>query len=105
MVADSGNGAHLLYRVDEPAEDNGLFSKCLQSLDEIFSDDVVDIDTTVHNPARIFKLYGTWACKGDSTEDRPHRISKILSQPKELEIVPHDLLVNLADDVQVGTPL
>ena len=105
VVADSGNGAHLLYRVDEPAEDNGLFSKCLQSLHERFSDDVVDIDTTVHNPARIFKLYGTWACKGDSTEDRPHRLSRILNSPDELEIVPHDLLVNLADDVQVGTPL
>ena len=99
VAADSGNGAHLLYRVDEPAEDNGLFSKCLQSLHERFSDDAVDVDTTVFNPARIFKLYGTWACKGSSTEDRPHRLSKILSAPKELEIVPHDLLVNLAEDV------
>ena len=99
VAADSGNGAHLLYRVDEPAEDNGLFSKCLQSLHERFSDDAVDVDTTVFNPARIFKLYGTWACKGSSTEDRPHRLSKILSAPKDLEIVPHDLLVNLAEDV------
>ena len=98
VAADSGNGAHLLYRIQEPTQDNGLISRCLQALAERFSYDAVEIDRTVFNPARIYKLYGTWACKGESTTDRPWRMSKILSAPDELETVPHDLLAGLAED-------
>ena len=47
--------------------------------------DDVDIDLTVYNPARICKLYGTMARKGDSTVDRPHRRSCILETPASLE--------------------
>jgi hypothetical protein len=68
IKADSGNGAHLLYRIDLPANDNGLVKRCLEALSARFGDDKVIIDTSVHNPARIWKLYGTRACKGNSTE-------------------------------------
>ncbi|MCZ2416037.1 MAG: hypothetical protein LC132_00565, partial [Burkholderiales bacterium] len=36
------------------------------------------------------------AKKGDSVADRPHRRSRILSSPENLEIVPKELLVQLA---------
>ena len=53
-----------------------------------FSDADVTVDISVYNAARIVKLHGTMCCKGDSTDDRPHRRSQILSVPNELIPVP-----------------
>ena len=82
VVADSGNGGHLLFAIDLPAEDGGMVEKCLKALHARFSDDVVKIDTGVFNAGRIWKLYGTVAGKGDHTVARPHRKSRILSAPQ-----------------------
>ncbi len=101
IVADSGNGAHLLYPIDLPVSDRGLVSQCLSVLAATFNDPAVTVDTTVHNPARIWKLYGTPACKGDNTPDRPHRISRILSAPVELEPVPRKYLEELAAEAPI----
>ncbi len=82
----SGNGGHLLFRLpDLPTnEDNQAFIKAtLEGLAERFDTDKVTIDTSVYNPARIWKLYGTIAKKGDSIppgqyrEVRPHRMTYI----------------------------
>lgn len=81
IMADSGNGAHLLYRIDLAADDGGLVQRCLEALDQRFSDARVKVDTAVYNPARIWKLYGTPACKGDSTPSRPHRMAHLLEVP------------------------
>jgi len=78
IVADSGNGAHLLYRIDMPVDDGGRVQRCLAGLAARYSTEHVTIDTSVYNPARIWKLYGSLAAKGDSTPDRPHRVSRIL---------------------------
>lgn len=85
ILADSGNGAHLLYRVDLPADDGGLVEKVLKALAARFSDDAVKVDTGIYNPARIWKLYGTTAGKGDSIPDRPHRIARIIDVPDMLK--------------------
>lgn len=84
IEADSGNGGHLLYSIDKPADDGGWCERMLKYLSGLFSDNVVKVDVSVHNAARIWKVYGTVACKGDSTPDRPHRISRILRAPREL---------------------
>jgi hypothetical protein len=76
--ADSGNGAHLLYRIDLPADDGGLVQRCLQALGARFDDDRVTVDQRVFNPSRIWKLYGTLACKGDDVPERPWRMSRII---------------------------
>jgi hypothetical protein len=81
IIADSGNGGHLLYRIDLPIDDGGLVERCLKALDQRFSDDRVKVDTSVDNPARIWKLYGTPACKGDSTPNRPHRMARVIEVP------------------------
>ena len=106
ILADSGNGAHLLYRVDLPADDGGLVERCLKSLVAHFGarSDEVDLDTTVHNPARIWKLYGTLACKGDSTVERPHRLARLLAVPSTIEAVPSRLLEALAGSATVAEP-
>ena len=99
IAADSGNGFHLLYRIDLPTEDDGLVERCLKALAERFDDDAVKVDQTVFNPARIWKLYGTLACKGDDTAERPHRMSRILHAPELLDVTPAELLRALADEV------
>jgi P4 family phage/plasmid primase-like protien len=95
-VADSGNGYHLLYRIDLPADDGGLVRQVLTALAQRFDLVDVKIDQKVFNPARIVKLYGTKARKGDSTEERPHRWTRVCSMPTELKVVPVGLLDQLA---------
>jgi len=96
--ADSGNGAHLNVRIDlkNNPEDTALVGKCLGALDYLFSDETIQIDTTSKNPARIWKLYGTMARKGDSTADRPHRLAKLLEVPETPETISRGQLEALA---------
>jgi hypothetical protein len=98
FFADSGNGAHLLYAIDLPNDDESkmLVKTALEALDFQFSDKTVHVDKGVSNAARIWKLYGTMACKGDHTEERPHRLSQILSSPNELKEVSVKQLQELA---------
>ncbi len=101
IVCDSGNGVHLLYKIDLPNDDESrvTIQNCLQVLDFFFSTEGADIDLTVFNAARITKLYGTYARKGVSTEDRPHRISYIKSVPTQINITPVELLKKLAGEL------
>lgn len=98
IKADSGNGAHILYRIDLPntAENVDLVKSAIMALHEKFSDDIVEIDRTVFNPARIWKIYGTLAKKGDATEERPHRRAKLLTVPDQAGLVSVDQLKFLA---------
>jgi hypothetical protein len=95
--ADSGNGAHLLYRIDLPndAASLALVKRGLSVLDACFSDRSATVDAANSNAGRIWKLYGTVAKKGDNTPERPHRRSRILSVPERLEVVSADLLEKL----------
>jgi len=76
----SGNGAHLPYSIDLPNDQEStlLMKKVLKVLDLKFSNEQVKVDLTTFNASRIWKLYGTMACKGDSTQERPHRMAEIL---------------------------
>ncbi|KQU58723.1 hypothetical protein ASG66_17030 [Bacillus sp. Leaf406] len=108
IFADSGNGAHLLYAIDMPNDEESKYivKSALEALDFHFSDGVVGVDTSTFNAARIWKLYGTLACKGDSTTERPHRLSNILSTPEEIKIVStHQLkeLVGTKPNIQSET--
>lgn len=98
IVAKSGNGWHLVYKIDLANTEKNveLIKNCLKTLDFIFSDAAVSIDTSVFNPSRICKLYGTWACKGADTEETPFRLSAIVSYPEQYEITPEETLQKLA---------
>jgi hypothetical protein len=98
VAGDSGNGYHLLYPVDLPndAESLGLVRGVLEALSFRFSDGAVSVDTTTCNAARIWKLYGTTARKGDSTEDRPHRPSRLLNVPEVRGLVGREQLQAVA---------
>jgi hypothetical protein len=109
LPADSGNGYHLLYRIDleNNEESTALIKSCLAALASKFDDDTIKIDTTVYNAARIVKAYGSMAAKGDSTEDRPHRIAHLMIRPERLEavtIVRPEMLQALAGEAPTKEP-
>lgn len=99
VIACSGNGYHALYKVDldNTKESTQLHKDFLYALDSKFSNEKAQIDKTTYNPARITKMYGTIACKGDSTESRPHRRSRILQVPNEFNVVDESLLKKVAE--------
>lgn len=79
LRAHSGNGIHLLYRVDLPNTDDSkqLLQECLASLALRFDNPHVKVDRTLFNASRILKLWGTVTRKGEHVEDRPHRRSQL----------------------------
>lgn len=107
IVAMSGNGCHLLYRIDLPVDDQDLVRRILAAIADHFDDDCIVVDRSVHNPARITKVIGTMARKGDDLAAgegitaRPHRRSKLISNPDELCVVPVNALEAL---VATDTP-
>jgi len=103
IFMDSGNGAQLMYRVDLPTDDSGLVQACLKALSSA-NDDKVHIDQSVHNPARIWRLPGTWNRKGDEVENRIFRIAKIIEAPENLEIVTIEKLKELAGETSKAEP-
>jgi len=106
VFADSGNGAHLLYRIDLPNDDasRDLVKKCLDVLDMLFSDQSCGIDTANYNAARIWKLYGTVSRKGDHTPERPHRRSHLLDVPDPVVTVSPEMLRGLAGLLPAAPP-
>ncbi|MFZ0931364.1 MAG: hypothetical protein WAN11_22360 [Syntrophobacteraceae bacterium] len=105
LYGDSGNGAHLIYLLSdlENSQENvNLLRDTLNALWDIYRVGVpskrnsgfiqAEVDRKVFNPSRISKLYGTFARKGDNTQDRPHRQSRILELPKEPQAVSIELL-------------
>lgn len=100
VTALSGNGYHLLYKVnfENTPENVQLVKSFLGTLNRLYSDNMVKIDTSVFNPARICKLYGTIAAKGTPTAERPHRQAKILTVPAELSETSRDLLQSFVNE-------
>ncbi|MCZ7619256.1 MAG: hypothetical protein M5U32_13445 [Myxococcota bacterium] len=94
ILMDSGNGGYLIYEIDLPndAESTAIISGTLRGLASRYSDDVVSIDTTVSNAARIVRIPGTLNRKGDDTPERPHRRCRIVDAPDALEPVDVDEL-------------
>ena len=100
IITDSGNGFHMYYKLDAPndPETTRTVEAFLHALSDKFSDDFVKIDTVVSNPSRISKIPGTWAVKGEPTDERPHRMSKIISVPPSIRIVELSMLRSVAED-------
>lgn len=75
FINASGNGAHLMWQVDEPNTEfvRDEFAKFLKVLNARFEDNTSKVDVVNFNAARIWRLPGTWARKGDNVPTRPHR--------------------------------
>jgi len=109
VLADSGNGYHVLLRIDLDNSEKSklLYSRVLQSLNQQFStgDETggTKIDVSVFNPSRICKIYGTVVRKGSDTPERPHRIAHLLDIPKCLPVVPREVLEIIAAKSQASS--
>ena len=104
VVVDSGNGYHLLFRIDMPVDDGGLVRDCLRALAAKYDTDKAKIDTKVHDAVRLAKLPGTMACKGQASSERPHRRSGCFNLPGKFEAVSREQLLQLAGVRQVEPP-
>jgi hypothetical protein len=100
LIVDSGNGWHLLYRIELPNEpmSQQLLKAALYELGQKFDSEFAIVDRSTHDAPRISKLPGTLARKGPDTPDRPHRMSRITYEPDRLEVVTVDQIRD------VGTP-
>ena len=107
IMTDSGNGAQLMYRIDLPADDGELVRRVIGEIAKASSEQVA-IDTSVHNPARIWRLPGTMNCKGDSIPERPHRMARILEEPQDIVPVSkeqmQDIVSHQSEDTQTDVP-
>lgn len=103
-TGDSGNGGHIDWALDLPntPENQALIKQCYKALDERFSTEALAVDQTMSDPNQLLKLYGTKCRKGDDTDTRPHRYSKIVSAFETVP-VPLEKLQALAN--QVGEPV
>lgn len=99
LITKSGNGYHLYLACDMPNDEthNEIIKRFLQSLSKMFSDESVEIDEKVFNPARIDKLIGTWAKKGSDTQERKWRLATIVKVPKDLSPNDDALFQKIAD--------
>jgi len=99
MVVMSGNGMHLYYAIDLRPDDNGLVERVLRSVAFHLDNAAAFVDRTVHNAARIVRLPGTFAAKGDDTEDRPHRRARVVDLPEDPGFVSHAQLELVASQL------
>jgi hypothetical protein len=88
-MSDSGNGYHLMIPAILPIDDGGYIKDLLNKLHQKCSTSRASVDTSVYNPARIWKLPGTPACKGDHAPEigSPWRMAKIITICQGM---PHD---------------
>src|SRR5262249_22675929 len=78
----TGNGGSAVFRLaplpnDARGEAAALVRTALEALQQRFGTAAVTIDTSVFNPARITKVPGTVARKGDDTPRQPHRMATV----------------------------
>jgi hypothetical protein len=100
LIIDSGNGWHLIYRVELPNDQlsHQLVKAMLYELGQRFDTPETVIDRATHDAPRISKLPGTLARKGVSTPERPHRMARIAYEPDRLDVV------SLEQLRAIGTP-
>lgn len=100
----SGNGYALFYRIDLPNDDASthLLKDCLRALAQRASEWTVEggctakVDVTTYNASRLVRLFGTTNRKGTQEGDRTHRVSKLNVPNGPLQLVPRELLNDLA---------
>lgn len=91
VLADSGNGFHLLYSIDEPNDEatENLIRNLLAGLSAKFSDEDCNVDTGNFEANRVCKLYSTWARKGkDPSLWRQSRVLEVPARETELPAKP-----------------
>lgn len=105
VLADSGNGAHVLIPLAGlPVDDyhNGLCLDFLKGLHAVFyaKDGNCKVDICTHDAPRLLRWYGTLNSKGPHTLERPHRRSALLDLPEDSAPVTAKKLEAVLDDLR-----
>lgn len=105
LLADSGNGAHLVLRLDGLPADEDHRTLCrdfLHALGIQFdgAHGVTKVDAKTSDSTRLIRLYGTPNRKGVSTLERPHRLSRILEVDNEAESVTADQIRSVVEELK-----
>ena len=84
IVCDSSSGYHIYVPVEleNTQEVEQSVKTFLETLGNNFSDSHVKIDCVLYDANRIIRLPGSYGRKGRSTDERPHRLAKILYVPQ-----------------------
>ena len=103
VVCDSSSGYHIYYpiAIDNTSDNEALVKSFYLVLNSFFTDDKVKIDQVVGDANRIMRLYGTWGRKGRNCDERPHRLSKILSSPEITHRLSEEELSSFVEKYQV----
>jgi hypothetical protein len=102
ILADSGNGYHILIKLSPLAANDRnyeLLKEVLVAIKHEFREHagVADIDTSLAEPEQVIKAYGTTTRKSESTDDRPWHESKLLHVPEAIEPIREDVLLAIAE--------
>ena len=100
LLADSGNGFHILNRINLPNTQGNvsLLMDCLRALGARFTCPAATIDNSVFNPARLTRAYGTTTRKGTHSQERPHRRNRLLVPRDRIKSVTLDQILTLAGE-------
>jgi archaellum biogenesis ATPase FlaH len=99
IVVFSSSGIHLYLRcaLINNDENTKLIKRFLEALAMLFSDEYVDVDTKVFNPARISRLMGSYSCKGANNDPtRPQRKCRFLKIPDEIKVNEKEYFAKIA---------
>ena len=96
----SGNGYHLRYRVDLPADDGRLVKRVLAALAHWYGDAVpgVKVDCGVFNASRLARVMGALNRKGNGGPETPHRMCELLLSDPAAAVVAEQQLGAVADE-------
>lgn len=103
IVCDSSSGYHLYYPIDMPNTDEveKLIKSFYEVVSNFFTDERVKIDKVVGDANRIMRMAGTWGRKGRDSEERPHRMAKIVLAPQISSRLTQDVLSNFISQYKV----
>ena len=103
IICDSSSGYHLFYPIEMEANDESesLIKRFFLVLSNFFTDDRVKIDSAVCDANRIMRLSGSWSRKGRNSEERPHRMAKILKHPQEQKRMSFDFVLQFVKKYEI----
>ena len=95
---DSGNGYAIIFRVDQPADDDTdkFFERILKGIKAKLDGDAAEIDVSVASRNRLIKIPGTLAAKGDPIPGREHRLGRLLKANPDATILTREQLDKIA---------
>lgn len=104
---DSGNGWHLLYRIDLPndEESQAMLRNCLKVIASRFNNKSANIEERTFTAKQVAKMPGTWARRSPSEPDRPQRLVKLNYVPTDIEVVSAELLKSMAREYSDVVPI